>query len=64
VPPKHQSGEHECDKVEWMQRIEDKLDAALANQGELKGRLFAHEMVVAAGVTVTGLVLAAWAVIK
>ena len=52
--------DHDCDKGDQLQRIEDKLDNFLEGLTELKGRVAAHEMVAAAVVAVIGL----WALFK
>lgn len=55
---------HECERADQLDRIEEKLDKALEVVGDLKGRVFAHELLAASAVTVVGLALAAWSVIK
>ncbi len=56
--------DHDCDKGDQLDRIEQKLDSFLEGLTELKGRVLAHEMVAGAVLACGGLVAAFWALAR
>ncbi len=51
-------GDHDCDRRDQLDRIEDKLDNFLEGLVELKGRVVAHEYVAVSLIAVGGLIAA------
>jgi hypothetical protein len=57
--------QHEpCERGDQLDRMEAKMDQFLEGLTEVKGRLFAHELVVGSVVTLLGLGLGIWGLAK
>jgi hypothetical protein len=56
--------DHDCEKGDQLQRIEDKLDAFLDRLSHLESRVTGHELVAGGVLGVGGLVVAIVAIVK